>query len=332
MKKYLIPLSIAILTLSQCKKEDTDDNVIVGVPVTRVAAATYLIATDNRDNLWFGTDSGLYKFDNMEWTKYELPLTAIKVTSVDIENDSMLVSSPSGAVKVRLAANGISVMDEYNTSTAAIISDIVNIANFDPFNNLWLGTNNGLSFYNGSKWASNSKINFKLTASGSNVSCSAFRQNESFFGTLGKYLWHVTYNTETDAVTGASQLIDGFNGRLCTDTILSLCTGSDLSIWIGSNTGLTRNKGETHFDFGEFEFFLEGEKVHSILESADHRIWAGTENGLFVKENDNWTSYTTSNNLPDNLILSLAEDKDGGIWIGTPKGVTCFRNGSFTNY
>jgi ligand-binding sensor domain-containing protein len=68
------------------------------------------------------------------------------------------------------------------------------------------------------------------------------------------------------------------------------------------------------------------------METTEKKMWAGTENGLYVRTNTSWTNYNTSNGLPDNLILSLAEDKDLTIWIGTNKGVSHFVNGAFVNF
>jgi ligand-binding sensor domain-containing protein len=335
MRRLIIPVSVAILLLTQCKKDNTENknNTITGVPATRIATASNSIAIDDQDNKWFATDSGLYKFNNTDWTRFELPLSGLKINSLDIKNDTMLVSTMAGAFLVKIDGITISIIDEYNKSKTSIISDNVNASSFDPHNNIWFGTYLGLSFLNGSQWSSNRMINDNLQSEDHNISCIAYRQNDYFFGTLGHCLWHVQYDSETDAVSGASRMINMVNGDLTTDSIFSLYAGKDSSIWIGSRKGLTRNKGLTHIGSGaEFEYFLEGQRVYSILESANGRIWAGTREGLNVKENTDWTTFTTANGLLDNYVLSLAEDKNGGIWIGTRKGVSYYKNSTFTNY
>lgn len=317
-------MPIAFLLLTQCKKDETEKQ-----PDKTIANA---IGIDSQGNKWFAMPSGLYKYDNSAWVKYDLPFTDQKVNSLCIKNDTMLLSTPSGSLLVKIEANSISTISEYDRNLSSIISDTVNAAGFDPNNNIWFGTYWGISFLHGTEWASNNSIIYKLTSQNDNISCIAFRQNDFFFGTYGNYLWHVSYNNETDAVTGASLMNDGFNGRLTTDTIFSLCAGHDSAIWIGSNTGLTSNKGSTHKDHGEFHYYLEGKRIHSILESTDRRIWAGTEIGLCVNAGTGWALYTTTEGLADNFVLSLAEDKEGGIWIGTKNGISCFKNGTFTNY
>jgi ligand-binding sensor domain-containing protein len=131
---------------------------------------------------------------------------------------------------------------------------------------------------------------------------------------------------------GAANPKNNFNGELTTDTIFCVFAGSDTSIWFGSTTGLTSNKGSTHKDNGLFKYFLRGQRVHCVLETSDKKIWAGTENGIYIKTGEDWTTCNISNGLPDNTVLCLVEDKDKTIWVGTRKGVSHFVNGSFINY
>ena len=45
-----------------------------------------------------------------------------------------------------------------------------------------------------------------------------------------------------------------------------------------------------------------------------------------------WTTYTTSDGLVDNMVLSIAIDKAGNIWFGTVNGVSKFNGTIWTNY
>jgi ligand-binding sensor domain-containing protein len=323
MKKFLLIIPAVILITTQCHHERPE----VLVNQNNINA----LAIDKMGNKWFATPAGLYRYDNTSWLKYQIFSTDPEINSLKIQNDTILLSSHAGSVMVRIEGNTLANLNQYNTSTTSIISDTVNVAAFDPNNSIWFGTYLGIAFLNGTQLANNSDINYQLITKDENISCVAFRQNDYFFGTYGKSLWHITYDNQIDAVSGASRMIQTLNGDLTTDSIFSLFAGSDSSIWIGSSAGLTRNKGNTHVGYGEFEYFLEGQRIHSILESSDKRIWAGTESGLYVKEGSTWSKYTTAEGLVDNFILSLGE-ADGGIWIGTKNGVSLFKNATFTNF
>jgi ligand-binding sensor domain-containing protein len=208
------------------------------------------------------------------------------------------------------------------------------------FGKKWIGSPYGLAYFDGSSWKRNEDIRDNMGGI-SDVRSMAFRVNDGFFGTYGKFLYHVLYGSteKIDAITGASQMIGGaanpknnFNGELTTDTIYCIFAGSDTSIWFGSNAGLTRNKGATHRDNGIFDYYLRGQRVHCVIETSDKKIWAGTENGISVKSGSDWTNFNTSNGMPDNYVLCLAEDIDRTVWIGTRKGIAHFVNGSFVNY
>jgi len=78
---------------------------------------------------------------------------------------------------------------------------------------------------------------------------------------------------------------------------------------------------------------LPNDHVFSVLVDGD-RIWAGTENGLAVREHGVWKTYTTADGLAHRAVLSLALDKaTGDVWAGTMGGlsrVSAGRIDSFT--
>ncbi|OCX54101.1 hypothetical protein BEL04_07485 [Mucilaginibacter sp. PPCGB 2223] len=67
--------------------------------------------------------------------------------------------------------------------------------------------------------------------------------------------------------------------------------------------------------------------VLSLLEGKDHRIWIGTNKGLYLFEPKAKT-FTRFANIPgdpaslsDNLVKSIIQDQAGNIWIGTYNGL-----------
>jgi ligand-binding sensor domain-containing protein len=308
---------------------ETSYDSLMNVPVNA-------IMNDAEGYKWFGTTKGLFLYDNHKWFNYPT-LSGYTVYSITTNNDKIALGTSKGAFTMTIGDTEIVLTDSILGNIFGGISDTIFTYGYDMHDNKWAGVPDGLSYFDGTTWKMNQEIRNNLGGVW-DVRSMAFRYNDCFFSTYGKYLFHIKYGKvgTVDAITGASNMIGGaedpvnnFNGELTTDTIFSVFAGSDSSIWFGSKTGLTRNKGVTNVNTGFFEYFLRGEKVHCILETSDKKIWAGTENGLFYRNGDVWINYNSSDGLSGNFVNSLAEDEDMSIWIGTNTGISHLVNGTF---
>jgi len=285
------------------------------------------ILVDGSDFKWVGTDSGLFLFNNINWYKYSR-FNGFKINSLLAHTSEILIATSNGAYTIMAEKNSISIQDSLNKNNVGSTSNLISVYGIDIFDKKWIGSPDGLAYFDGSTWKWNIAIRNNLGGI-SDVKSMAFRYNDCFFGTYGKFLFHIYYNSNAtvDAITGASQMIGGaanpinnFNGELTTDTIYCVYASSDSSIWFGSNAGLTRNKGGTNSKNGDgvFEYFLRGQRVHCVMEASDNKMWAGTENGLAVFNGSSWTD--KSDKLTNKFVTAIAFDKDGSAWIGTKKG------------
>jgi ligand-binding sensor domain-containing protein len=331
---WLLVVLILFLFVS-CKDENPGDPPVVTVPVA--GQRINCIAIDQNGSKWIGTGSGLYMYDNKNWFT-DTTFKNVGINTLVSNTGSLYIATAKGAYTAQVTGGKSIIVETHNQSRPGCPFNAANAYDMGLGNRKWFGVPAGLALYDGSKYLQNKNISLNLVAI-SNANCMAFRKNDGFFGTLGKYLYHVRYNPATDAITGASQMLGGadnpshnYNGELTTDTIFCVAASADSSIWFGSLKGLTRNIGETKVGNGVFEYFLHGERVHCVYEFSDGKIWAGTENGYFVRSGNAWTQTTIADGLPGNIILSIAEDTDGSIWIGTDKGLSHLQGGKFTNY
>ena len=71
--------------------------------------------------------------------------------------------------------------------------------------------------------------------------------------------------------------------------------------------------------------------VHTILQSRDGYLWAGTEGGLARFDGGRFAVYNAQNTpeLRSNNIRKLLESADGSLWIATANGITRYKNGRF---
>jgi ligand-binding sensor domain-containing protein len=308
-------------------------------PVSLKEIPVNSIVVDGTGVKWIGTDSGLFLLNVEKWYEY-LGFVNLKINHISAHDNEILLATSMGSYTFSIENNDISLKENINKDKTGSASDSTFIYGYGIFDKKWIGSPDGLAYFDGNAWKRNEEIRDNVGGI-SDVRSMAFRVKDGFFGTYGKFLFHFTYagKDQVDAISGASQMIGGaanpknnFNGELTTDTIYCVFAGSDTSIWFGSTTGLTSNKGSTHKDNGIFNYFLRGQRVHCVIEASDKKIWAGTENGIYIRSGEDWTNYNVTDGLPDHLVLCLAEDLDGSIWIGTRKGVSHFMNGRFVNY
>ncbi|HXG58964.1 MAG TPA: two-component regulator propeller domain-containing protein [Thermoanaerobaculia bacterium] len=95
--------------------------------------------------------------------------------------------------------------------------------------------------------------------------------------------------------------------------------------WIATNGG-----GVCRFRPGagaaRFETFRTGStvvsnRVNVLLHDRSGRVWAGSDDELFVNEGPESTRFREVPVASHSGILSLLQDREGGLWIGTGKGL-----------
>jgi len=348
MKTTHCVFGLIMICLFSCKKENNNNNnnitdKLLGQKELSNASFTNIpvssIAVDITGAKWIGTDAGLFLLKKDKFYEFSY-FNERKINSVIKNKSNMLVSTSLGAYTIEAAVNSTSLVDSLNKSITGV-NDIT-VYGMDIFNQKWIGSPDGLAYFNDTIWKWNDEIRSNLGGV-TDVSSMAFRANDCFFGTYGNFLYHIYYKSSgnVDAITGASKLLGGapnpannYNGELTTDTIFCLFASSDGAIWFGSTTGLTRNIGGTKSQSadGVFDYFLREQRVHSVLETSGKEMWAGTENGIYVKTGSNWTNYTISNGLPGNIVYCIAEDTDLTIWVGTNQGIAHFVNNKWEKF
>lgn len=77
---------------------------------------------------------------------------------------------------------------------------------------------------------------------------------------------------------------------------------------------------------------LPSDKVYCVR-IDDHRVFAGTHDGLAVYENGKWKTYTKKDGLAHNGVLSVdISELTGDVWIATFGGLTRWSGGKFDSF
>ena len=145
------------------------------------------ITIDSHGNKWFGTWSGVWKFDNANWTRLNyLSFNYVYAIAIDAQDNKWFGTD-----------NGVSKYDGTNWTTYkkvdglartnynmtnGLAHNIVNTIATDGNGNLWFGSNGGgISKFDGTKW-STYKINDKFGNFINTITIDA--QGNKWFGTF----------------------------------------------------------------------------------------------------------------------------------------------------
>jgi PAS domain S-box-containing protein len=278
------------------------------------------LLTIGSDELWVGTDTGLYRGNGTGFRRLELPsfLGNVQVLNILRDHDSNIwVGTTRGLLRIN--AKGISFSEENELRGDGGI----NVLFEDREGNLWIGGARGLG-----------RIRDSAFVTFSSVSDRRFERNGPIYVDPEGRTWfapaqgglYVLQNGRVQPVTSIPP----------NDVVYSISGQADV-VWAGRQRGgLTslrfRNGAIASQSYTEANGLAQN-SAYAVYESRDGSVWAGTLNGGVSKFKDgHFTTYTTANGLASNTVSSILETRDGAMWFATPAGLSSFSNGQWRTY
>jgi ligand-binding sensor domain-containing protein/signal transduction histidine kinase len=273
------------------------------------------------DQVWVGTDNGVFRWDGAKLTRFLLPapLGDVQVLSMLRDRDSNIwVGTVRGLARIN--DNGMSVWDEGQPGNGAI-----NALFEDREGNIWVGGSRGLERIRDSAFLTYSVIGGLPSDHIGPVYVDS--QNRTWLAPIAGGLYLLS--------AGKVQAIKV--ARLSSDVVYSIAGGNDGEIWIGrQHGGLTRLR----YDDGVVtqKTYTRGDglaqnSVYSVYQARDGTVWSGTLSGGVSKfEHERFVTYTTANGLSSNTVASTLEAQDGTMWFATSNGLSAFSNGQWKAY
>ncbi len=306
------------LNLNQYGLED-------GLPQSSI----YTMVQDNQGNLWFGTMSGVSKYDGLRFQNFSKSdsLAEYRVTSSCIDK--------AGNIWFGHWDGGIS---KYNPATKkfhAVKTGSVNITlrintiYMDKTGKLWLGTSGqGLVIY------TPSADELQKTSDTESGSFNRVQQKDGLPGNkINQITADASGNLYVAGSEGLAKTKDGnvfeMIGDLPSSLTTSVLVDSKNNLWVGTeDRGITRINLSTK----EAKTYTTSEglaynHVSCLLEDSVHNIFIGTYGGGVSKflpaleaNNYNGPVFQTisfEKGLSNDKVLSILQDREKNIWIGT---------------
>jgi PAS domain S-box-containing protein len=272
------------------------------------------------EELWVGTDTGLYHGNGNGFRRLELPsfLGNVQVLSILRDHDSNIWLGTTRGL-LRINSKGISFSEENELRGDGAI----NVLFEDREGNLWIGGARGLG-----------RIRDSAFVTYSSVSDRRFEHNGPVYVDPEGRTWFAS-------AQGGLYVLQ--NGRVQPVTsippneVVYSISGREDEVWAGRQRGgLTRlrfSNGAIASQSYTAANGLAQNSVYAVYESRDGSVWAGTLNGGVSRFKDgHFTTYTTANGLASNTVSSILETRDGAMWFATPAGLSSFSNGRWKTY
>jgi signal transduction histidine kinase/ligand-binding sensor domain-containing protein len=294
----------------------------------------YGLAQDTSENLWINTGSNgkenmIYKYDGSKFTLYHLPFFINSNSGVyaDRAGNIWLSSNDSGVYKYKPGEKDSLVIICHYTTSNGLAANNVETFKQDNAGNFWLGTDNGISKFDGKNFT-----NYRVKQGLVNNSISCIDEDGDDNIWIG-----------TDS--GVSKF-DGINFSnyttqqgLVNNQVSTITADSYGVIWFGTANGLSKyelseNDNQPGFTNYTKSNGLSDNVIHTITEDTTGNIWLGTKRGGVCEYNRNQlTKYSSSLGLAGKQVVAIDQGKDGNYWFGTIGGGVCKYDGkNFFNY
>ena len=281
---------------------------------TLLSNGIFSISIGPNDKVWFGTyGGGLSILAAGEWVNINTPhgLNDAFVYDLKFTNTSMWVATWSGVNRVQgdpLTHDSWASFTAENTN-GGLIDNWVYAIEIGENNNIWFGTEGGLSLFNGKQWKNWNHKN-GLGASYEIVKHDNRLATDSFKGSHHSNQVINLPNTE--------------NVSYRPNYIVSMLLDQSNRLWIGTwGGGLSMFDPETQvFRNYTVKHGLPGNYILAIHEGSDGNLWIGSNKGLSKFDGTTFLNYSQTNGLISDYVFSIEFDNDSFLWVGGHHGMT----------
>ncbi len=299
------------------------------------------------NELWVSTGSGLYSLNKSTGI-----FTYNDIYTGNVSKNQNIVSAcmdKSGILWLSTYFEGLHKyylnMDKFTSyiydkgSNTGLSGNLVKCFCEDKYNNIWIGTANGLNKFDRISGTFNY---FLKDNEPGNISVNSIKCDTSgnlWIGTdNGLFYFDPVKETKQVFINDPKD-----SNSLSAGGITNILFTRSGEMWIGTNNGLNRYENKRFIKYNNDPHdtnSISDNTVLALYEDKENNIWAGTYAGLnrYNRADDNFIHYRKDLNNPDaisnNYVFSFCEDNSGNFWIGTGGGLNLFnrQTGKFKGY
>ncbi|MCK5280737.1 MAG: PAS domain S-box protein, partial [Cyclobacteriaceae bacterium] len=291
------------------------------------------IEQDSKGFMWFGTQSGLNRFDGYEFKVYKKqPFNSNSLSNDKIqtlymdENDVLWIGTYQGLCKFNIKTEIFTRYPYIDGDSTSLSNNVVISILKDSSGRLWVGTADGLNLFNSEKGSF--KHYFYNSGDPNSLSNNVIRAvHEDYEGNIwvGTYGGINRYRDKTDDFISYQH--DNNNpATIASNNVMVIKQVKERELWLGTWGGGGLSKLDTSTGLST-NYSLPDNRTYSLNMQNEDVIYVGTWGGGLIRYNPkeegskqylHVANKTTS--ISHNIVYSMFKDKSGVFWIGTHGG------------
>ena len=262
--------------------------------------------------LWFGTASGLLRFDGIQFKLFDLHTVAGLQNSYVTSLADARSGGRSGGLWVGLQLNSFGFFDGQSFSFRGAKTPTLNVRSIleGKDGTLWLAAEQQAARLNRTGELETVQSPDAPTNAIADVHCCyEDRQGRVWFGTAthGVYYWQDWKVTKIP------------DPALDVTIVFSIVEDLDGQIWIGTGNGLYGYDASLK----RLEIPMLTTEIRTLLVDRHGVLWIGTSyEGLARYQNGTYDYLQKADGLASDSVRAIAEDREGSLWVGTRDGLS----------